>query len=733
MRMFSSLFALCSVSTLVLASAATAQPPKTEVRPVEETYHGEEIVDPYRWLEGDNTDAERMGRLTEEITEWTDRQNAYTRGVLDTLPGRSQLEARVRELMEVGSIGLPQMAGDKVFYRKREGTQDQSLLYVRGPGDEEGRVLIDPFEIDESGLTSLDWFSPNDDGSLVAFGLSRAGDENSTLYILETETGDWLSDEIPGKVRMSGWMPHGRGFFYSRLEDLDDAYSSTTAYHEIGRHWRQDPVLVRQRDVASIYAGVGKSSEQLEKLRTTWGPYAYPSEDGRWLIVGYYTGTSSNDLWVADLDHWFRTGELDTTPIVLGEDGRNSADVAGDTIYMKTSIEAPNGRIVAVNPYHPAREAWETVVPPRSDATLQGFSIARGVITATYLKDASTQIKLFSMEGEPRGTLSLPGIGSASLSTNQDRTAAYLSYSSFNEPPSIYTVDLAEPEAEPELWERIDVPVDGSDLVVRRVSYPSKDGTSIGMFIVHKEGIELNGDNPLILYGYGGFNISMTPRFSATMFPWYQRGGVYAVANLRGGGERGLAWHRAGMLENKQNVFDDFIAAAEWLVQQGYTRPERLGIVGGSNGGLLTGAAVTQRPELFAAAISAVPLLDMLRYEKFLMAKFWVPEYGTAENPEQYEFIREYSPYHSVKPGTAYPAVLFTAGENDTRVHPMHARKMAALMQAATTSDPEEDPILLWVDREAGHGSGKPLSARIRETVDQRIFMMWQLGMLEQG
>ncbi|MEO1511248.1 MAG: prolyl oligopeptidase family serine peptidase, partial [Planctomycetota bacterium] len=371
------------------------------------------------------------------------------------------------------------------------------------------------------------------------------------------------------------------------------------------------------------------------------------------------------------------------------------------------------------------------VVAHRDDVVVTGMQLARGLLVASLMKDAASAYELFTTRGEPRGELRLPGIGSAGLSANSDRTSAYLSYSSYNAPSSIYRVDLATPRAMPEQWFRVDVPVDESEIVVNRVSYTSKDGTEVGMFIVHKEGLELDGDNPTLLYGYGGFNISMRPGFSATLYPWLEAGGVYAVANLRGGGEKGLAWHKAGQLDQKQNVFDDFIAAGEYLVSNGYTRPEKLAVRGGSNGGLLTGAMVTQRPDLFAAAIVAVPLLDMVRYQDFLMARFWIPEYGSAENAEQFEFIRAYSPYHNIQPGTKYPAVLLTAGENDARVHPMHARKMAAALQAATTADPEQDPVLLWVDRDAGHGSGKPLDLRVRDAVDQYLFVMWQTGLLE--
>jgi len=717
--------------------------PETEARPVTDNLHGEQVVDPYRWLEGDNSDPTRMGQMTDEVATWTDAQNAFTRETLDPLQGRAVVERRVRELIESGSMGTPRAYGPYTFYSKQLGAQAQPVLYVTsahggngngvasGSGGTAGRVLLDPVSVDSTGLTSLDWYTPSQDGSLVAFGMSRSGDENSTLYILETETGRWLSDEIPGKTRMSGWLPDNRSFVYSRLEDINDAYSRTTAIHVVGRHWSQDPVLLRQRAVEAIYDGLGKNEDELAALATTWGPGGVPSRDGRWLAVTYWTGTSSNDVWVADLEAYQRTGKLDLVPVLIGAQGRNAPFVHGDTLYMQTYVDAPNGRVVAIDPFDPTLESWTDVVPHSRDAILQGYSFARGILAARYLDDASTKIELFKMDGSPIGPLELPGIGTASLNTSMDRTTAYLRYESFNEPDSIYSVDLATPTAPARLWDRVDIPFDGSTLEVRRVKYSSKDGTEVGMFIVHPKGMELNGENPTILYGYGGFNIAMDPFFSTTYVPWFEAGGVLAVANLRGGGEKGLEWHQAGQLDRKQNVFDDFIAAGEYLVNSGYTKPEKLGIMGGSNGGLLTGAAVTQRPDLFAAVYVGVPLLDMLRFEKFLMARFWVPEYGSAENEEQFKFIKAYSPYQNVEPGTRYPATYITAGENDTRVHPMHARKMAALMQASTSADPEADPILLKVDRDSGHGGGKPLHLRVRDTTDTLMFFMWQLGVLD--
>lgn len=723
---------LTTAMLLVAAqSLCLAGQPTTESRPVTETIHGEQVTDEYRWLEGDNSDDANMGKLTSEVAAWTDDQNAYTRDILDNLPGRKALEERLRELMEVPSIGSPSVYGNRYFYSKREGAQPQAVRYVRDGIDGDDRVLLDPQQIDPSGLTTVSWTAPNDDGSLMAFGMYASGDENSTLYIMDVDSGEWLADVIPGKVSFGGWLPDNSGFFYKRLENTDDAYSGVMKLHKIGTHERQDKVLFRQKDIEFFYGDTNKTEAEKKALATTWGPFGVPSEDARWMVIGYWTGTAGVDLWVANLDEWFRTGELHTKPMVMGKLGRvGGMHYDGDRFYMQHSFDAPNGTVSMVDLNNPAFENWQTIVPEDKQLVIEGASYARGIIAVNYLDSAKTRIELFDMAGKSKGDLELPGIGSGSLSVSDDRTEAFLSFSSYNMPGSIFSVDLASGERE--LWARPDVPVDPSIIEVKQVWYDSKDGTPVSMFIVHKKGIELNGKNPTILYGYGGFDISMTPGFSSTMFPWYENGGVYAVANLRGGGEYGNAWHEAGMLENKQNVFDDFIAAGEWLVANGYTNPGQLGIAGGSNGGLLTGATVVQRPDLFSAVISAVPLLDMVRFQNFLMARYWVPEYGSAENPEQYEFIKKYSPYQNVKPGTKYPAVLFTAGENDTRVHPLHARKMAAIMQNATGSDQNAEPIMLWVDRDSGHGGGKPLNLRIRDVADQRIFMMWQLGMLEE-
>lgn len=694
------------------SASVVGQVPPTEKQEVVDEYHGSRVEDPYRWLEGGALieDPAEADALEQKVAAWTDRQNDYTRAVLDGLPGREALFARMEELMTVESIGTPQMHGRYYFYSRQQGDENQAVLYVREGLDGEPRVLLDPNTLDEAGLTSLDWTAPNHDGTLMAFGLSHAGNEISTLYVMDVKTGAWLADEIPSNAQSVYWMPDSSGFLYEWRRDVDDPYSVQIRYHTVGQHYRQDPVLFEQFD-------------------KTWGPAAWLSRDGRWMILMYWTGTDSNDLWVIDFDRWRRTGEFVRETIVAGEKATfTPSAISGDSMYMHTTLGASNGCVYRVDLNKPGRDHWTLLIPELPDAVLSTVSAARGLLIASYDYKAHTMIDRFDFDGNHLGELDMPGIGSAWISTSVDRTEAFLNYSSFNEPPTIYHIELAENTRE--LWARPEVPIDPSIVEVSQVTYESKDGTPVTMFVVHKKGLELDGNNPTILSGYGGFNISMTPWFSKTMFPWYEAGGVMAVPNLRGGGEYGHAWHQAGMLENKQNVFDDFIAAAEWLIANGYTNPSKLAISGGSNGGLLVGAVAMQRPDLFKAVVCAVPLLDMLRYQHFLMARYWVPEYGSSEDPEQFQFLIKYSPYQNIKPGITYPSIFFTAGENDARVHPCHARKMAAALQNLDTANQDERPILLWVDREAGHGGGKPMRNIIRDIVDSRIYIMWQLGML---
>ncbi len=694
--------ALLPAALVPPAAAVAADPPPTERRPLVETIHGFEIRDDYRWLEP-------LESESEPVRSWTTQQNDWTRSMLDALPWRSELESRLSELMQVGSVSAPVMRGTRYFYTERRGDQNQPVLYVRNGPDGEPRTLLDVNGLDDEGLYALDWFVPSPDGRHVAFGLSYAGDEMTVLHLMETATGEWLSDEIPGKIRFGGWAPTGDAFLYGKLQDPDDAYSRGWHFHVVGRHHRHDPLLYLQEDPSVI-------------------PGALLSDDGRWIVLQLFQGWAKQDLYAYDAVDWLEDGEAERITIAEGLDARVSPmEVIGDTLYFFTTHEAPKGRLLAADLRDPTPESWRTVIPAREDAVLQGVSLAGPVFVARYEVDASTRMELWTPGGERVGELELPGLGTASISTERDRTEAFLAYESFNEPESIYRLDVLTGERA--LWERPKVPVDPEAIVVRQEFATSADGTRVPMFIVHRRDLEPDGDVPTLMYGYGGFNISITPSFTATRFPWLEAGGIYVSVNLRGGGEYGEAWHRGGMLENKQNVYDDLYAAAEHLIAEGYTSPEHLAVLGGSNGGLLTGVAATQRPDLWAAAVSAVPLLDMVRFPQFLMARFWVPEYGDPTRPEDLAWILDYSPYHNVVPGRQYPAMLITAGENDNRVHPMHARKMAALLQQASGNDHAEDPVLLWVDRDGGHGAGKPLSLRIRDRADIWSFVMWQTGM----
>ncbi len=713
-----------TLATAAFLSLAAAPPP-AEINPVRDVFHGTEVVDPYRWLEG--SAAPEMTKpdpaLDAKVSAWTDAQNAWARGILDNLPGRKELEARIKAATGQSAFrGDPTVHGSRMFFLQGGMEQKQPIL-MTSEGDGPARALVDPTLRDPSGLTTIGWFNPSHDGRLVAVGLFRSGDENATLHLVETETGKWLPDEIRNRVREVDWLPDGSGFVYNNLEDLKDPFSRRIRFHKVGTDSKQDRVLLEQPKTGPA--------------ASTWGPFGRLSHNGRWLVLGQWTGSNSNDLWVMDFRQWLETGKAEHRPILVGQKAiaglpdvyRYADPIVGDTYYMSTTLNALNRRVVAVDLKNPAPELWREVIPERKDALLYIGQIG-DLLTATYLHDATTRIELFELDGTPRGPLALPGLGTAYLSGSPESPVGYLAYTSFNEPPSFYRVNLRTGERK--LWWREEIPFDPSTLEVKQVEYPSKDGTRVTMFVIHKKGLKLDGCNPTVLDGYGGFAINITPFFDAGHIPWFEEGGVYAYPNLRGGGERGEAWHEAGMFEHKQNTFDDFIAAAEWLTANGYTRPERLGITGASNGGLLTGAALTQRPDLFSAVFAGVPLLDMLRFHHFLRARNWVSEYGSSADPKQFPYLLRYSPYHNVKKGTKYPAVFLTAGEKDERVHALHARKMTALLQASTASNSATEapePILLQVEREAGHGMGAPVDMQVRRLVDELSFFRWQLGM----
>ena len=693
------------------ASATTPPggPPKAKVDVVEETLHGHKIADPYRWLE-DASSADSQ--------EYVRAEMAYTRSLLDPLPGRDRIHDRLAQLLEIGTIGTPQVAGPYFFYIRREGTQNQPVLLVREGLHGKDRTLVDANQMSADGTVALDWWFPSDDGKYVAYGTSASGSENSTLYVIETATGKLLPDQI-GQTRIAqvAWKKDDSGFYYGRnpkkgeVPEGDDVYYLHIFYHALGSDPAKDPLIW----------GEGRKKEEILVSQL-------PDDDDRWLLLTSYQGSAGkNELFLSSLKDDLKAG---TPPLELtsGKDFHYNAEIFRGKIYITTNEGAPHFHLFVVDAANPARANWKEIIP-ESEGILQGTGIVDGKILAQYEQNASSQLKLFDLDGEPLGNIELPGIGSiAGLGGRWDRKEAFFGFQSFTVPPSVYQVELASRKTS--LWDKVATPgIDPSAYEVAQLWYTSKDGTKVPMFVFHKKGLALNGKNPTLLTGYGGFNVSLTPTFSGGRYLWLEHGGVYAVANLRGGAEFGEDWHRAGMLDKKQNVFDDFIAASEFLISDKITDKDHLAIQGGSNGGLLMGAMITQRPDLFRAVVCQVPLLDMLRYQNFLIAKFWVPEYGSAEDAKQFDWLYAYSPYHHVKPGAEYPAIMFMTADSDSRVDPMHAKKMAALMQAeAANGRSRERPILLRIDSKAGHGQGKPITKQIEDGTDVYSFLFWQLG-----
>ncbi len=677
----------------------------TRAEPVVDKIHGALVRDPYRWLE----EAEAA-----EVAAWTDKQNALMRKTLDAVPERRWIEERLWRRHEIGALGVPIARGKgralRYFYTRRDGKQNQPVLYVRDKIGGPDRALLDVNALRADGTLALDWWTPSEDGRHVAYGTSESGDEESTLRVRVVATGKDLPDVISRTRACSvAWRPDGRGFYYTRYPAPGTVPAAEEKYH---RHVYTH-VLGTDPDKDAKVFGAGRDMAD-------W-PGVALSPSGRYLGIEVSQGWAKTELFLLD-----STKKDPPAPIVAGRDAvYNLAEVLDDRLYVVSNEGAPRYRVWQVDPRQPGREHWREILPEASD-TLEGIAAAGGKIAALYLKDASSRVRLFSARGKLLRELALPGLGTvAGLSGRHDRRELFYAFSSYLTPTEVFRHDVGN--AKTTVWQKLSSPVDPSGFEVHQVTFPSKDGTRIPMFLVHRRGLVRDGSNPALLYGYGGFNISLTPGFAAAAGPFIDAGGVYAVANLRGGAEYGESWHQAGMLGRKQNVFDDFVAAAEHLVREKVTSPGRLAISGRSNGGLLVGAAVTQRPDLFRAAVCGVPLLDMVRYHKFRIAKLWVPEYGSSEDPEQFKWLYAYSPYHRVKDGVDYPATLIFTAESDTRVDPMHARKMTARLQAATAG--KKGPVLLRLESRAGHGAGKPLGKLIAQHTDELAFLFGQLAM----
>ncbi len=694
----------CTGALLILASTAAAQPgklayPPTRTDNIVDILHGVKIVDPYRWLEDGNST---------EVKTWVEAQNQLTQSILGKVPGRKAIHDRLNTLLEIGSLGTPTPRKGRYFYTKREGTQNQAVLYVRDGVHGTDRVLLDPNLLAKDGTIALDWWFPSRDGKLLAYGLSKDGSERSTLYVRDVATGKDLGDTIPQTRACSvAWLPDGSGFYYTRyptpgtVAKGQENYFRHVFLHKLGDDPVRDPKIF----------GEGRKPEDWHDVQL--------SPDGRWVAVTAHQGWAKSEIFICDN----QSDDKRFVPLVENVEAIFNVTLRPDVWYVHTNQDAPRYRLFRVDPKAPARDKWTEIIPEGKDV-LESVALVGDTIVGDYMHDASSRLKLFDLHGKLRQEIKLPTLGSvAGLGAEWDGNELFFGFQSFTVAPSIYRVEL--PAAKDELWGQVKTDLDPTAYEVKQIKYKSKDGTLIPMFLAHKKGLEPNGKTPTLLYGYGGFNISLTPVFSATRFMILERGGVLAIANLRGGGEYGEDWHRAGMLDKKQNTFDDFIAAAEWLIANKVTDRNHLVIQGGSNGGLLMGAAVTQRPDLFKAVVCQVPLLDMTRFHKFLIARLWIPEYGNPDDPEQFKWIYAYSPYQKVKEGTAYPAMLLTTAASDSRVDPLHARKMAARMQAATVS---AAPILLRQETRAGHGAGKPRGLILDEQTDIWSFIYSQLG-----
>jgi prolyl oligopeptidase len=703
--LLASLFLLAGA--MVAADKTTSvpnSPPKVKTEPVEDTVQGHKIVDPYRYLE-DSNNAATQAYVRDEL--------AYTRSILDPLPGRDKIHARLEQLLTIGNIGAPQLAGPYYFYTRREGMQNQPVLYVREGLASADRALVDANAMAADGTVALDWWFPSEDGKLVAYGTSASGSEESTLHVIDTASGRLLPDTIE-RTRFTSiaWKKDNLAFYYTRRPKKgevpagEEAYHCKVFYHVLGTDPAKDPLIF----------GEGRQAQDI--------PQVILSDDDNYLLIDVFEGWSKSELYLMDLK------SASPTPVELtqGKEFLYNGEIFHGKIYISSNEGAPHYRVFVADANQPKREQWKEIIP-EGEEVLQNVSVAGGKLFAQYEHNATSQLKLFDLEGKHLDDIALPAIGTVfGVGTQRDKSEAFFGFQSFTFPPSVYHYDLTSHKTA--LWAKVDAPsIDPSAYEVSQEWYHSKDGTKVPMFVVHKKGLEKNGANPTLLTGYGGFNISLTPTFNRSTYLWLEHGGVYAVANLRGGSEFGEDWHRAGMLGNKQNVFDDFIAAGEYLISAKYTDKDHLAIQGGSNGGLLMGAMITQRPDLFRAVICAVPLLDMLRYQNFQIAKLWIPEYGSSEDAQQFSWLYAYSPYHHVKAGQEYPAIMFMTADTDTRVDPMHAKKMAALMQAeAANGSSRERPILLRIEPKAGHGQGKPVTKQIEEGTDVYSFLFWQLG-----
>ena len=700
----------------ILVSAAMADDVRLaypDIRRVDhvDTYFGTKVADPYRWLEADV-------RQSPEVAAWVKAENRLTESYLAAIPQREAIRRRLTELWNFAQYTPYMKEGGRYFYLKNDGLQNQPVLYVADSLKAEPRALIDPNTWSKDGTIALGQMGFSDDGKYLAYSRSEAGSDWSTWHVMEIASGKQLPDELKWtKFSNASWTKDDKGFFYSRYEQPKRGaefqslnFNNKLLYHRLGTP-QEDDVLVYFRP------------EHPE-----WEYDGEVSEDGRYLVISIVVGTDARQrIVVRDLAEPYA---MPTDLIDNFEHEFTYLGSEGPRLLFKTDVDAPRRRVIAIDLRTPQRKDWQEIIPQAEDA-LTGVSLVGDRLIALYLHDASTEVKLFSLAGKFVQDVQLPGVGTAAgfMGKRHDgkhlQRETFYSFSSLATPPSIYRLDLLSGASR--LIRRAEARFDPDRYEVKRVFYKSKDGTRVPMFIAHRKGLKFDGANPTLLYGYGGFNIAVPPMFAISRAAWMEMGGVYAQANIRGGGEYGEAWHKAGTKLQKQNVFDDFIAAAEWLIANKYTRPDKLAIQGGSNGGLLVGAVMTQRPELFGACLPAVGVMDMLRFQKFTEGRTWVDDYGSADdNPRQFKALLAYSPYHNIRPGTCYPATLVTTADTDDRVVPGHSFKFTAALQRAQACD---KPVLIEITTRAGHGGGKPTSKRIAETADLWAFLVKSLNM----
>jgi prolyl oligopeptidase len=683
-------------------SSALAYPVTRKVDHVDE-YHGAKVRDPYRWLEDDHAP---------ETKAWVEAQNKVTFAYLEAIPQREHIKQRLTELWNYERYGVPFKEGGHYFFNKNDGLQNQSVLYTLDALDREPRVLLDPNKLSADGTVALAGLSVSDDGKWLAYATSTGGTDWQEWHVREIATGVDRPDFLQwSKSSSAAWTKDGQGFFYSRY----DAPASTNTlkgvnyfhklyYHKLGTP-QSDDVLVYDRP------------DQKE-----WGFYGQVTDDGSYLILTVWHGTDTrNRLFYKDL----QTPDSKVVELLNDFDADYSfIDNIGTVFYLRTDLNAPRGKVIAIDVTRPERSNWKEIVRETS-SRLESVSLINNQLIGSYLKDAHSEVQIFDLHGELVRRVELPGIGSVGgFAGKRSETQTFFAFTSFTTPTTIYRYDLTTGKAE--VFREPKVKFNPADYETKQVFYRSKDGTRVPMFLTHKRGLKLNGRNPTLLYGYGGFDISLTPSFSVGTLVWLEMGGIYAQPNLRGGGEYGKEWHEAGMKLKKQNVFDDFIAAAEWLIANQYTSKDKLAISGGSNGGLLVGACMTQRPDLFRAALPAVGVMDMLRFNKFTRGWAWTSDYGSPEDATEFKALYAYSPYHNLKGGTAYPATLITTADHDDRVVPAHSFKFAAALQEAHRGT---HPVLIRIETKAGHGAGKPTSKIIEESADKWAFLTHELGM----